>query len=122
MRMIVLNTQDTQIIDDKQLTENEVDAAVAGGLATNEPFSVVTAVEYRPERNPFQVYLARLGHGSRPTMADALERIARIASGGTLEAAAFPWTACDTRTSQRCVLRSWRASQRELGSLSVLRQ
>ena len=45
----------------------------------------------RPERNPFHVYLARLGAGSRPTMADALERIARIASGGTLEAEAFPW-------------------------------
>jgi hypothetical protein len=64
---------------------------MAGEVAASELSAVATSTTYVPERNPFQVYLARLGKGSRPTMADALERIARIASGGTLEAAAFPW-------------------------------
>ena len=91
MRMCVLNTQDTQITVDKQPTQTEVGAAVAGELATGEAVSLVTAVDFAPDRNPFQVYLARLANGSRPTMADALGRIARIASGGTLEAASFPW-------------------------------
>ena len=45
------------------------------------------------ERNPFRVYLARLAAGSRPTMAEALESIARIASGGNVEADRFPWHA-----------------------------
>ncbi|MCI0547882.1 MAG: site-specific integrase [Candidatus Rokubacteria bacterium] len=44
-----------------------------------------------PDRNPFRVYLARLAPGSRPTMAEALGMIARIASGGRLEAEVFPW-------------------------------
>lgn len=43
------------------------------------------------ERNPFRVYLARLAAGSRPTMAEALESIARIASGGGVPADCFPW-------------------------------
>ena len=60
-------------------------------LTTCEGSALATSTAYVPERNPFHVYLARLGAGSRPTMAEALERIARIASGGTLDAAAFPW-------------------------------
>ena len=60
-------------------------------LTTCEALGLATSTAYVPERNPLRVYLARLGAGSRPTMADALERIARIASGDTLEAAAFPW-------------------------------
>jgi len=46
---------------------------------------------FPPDRNPYHVYLARLAPGSRPTMAEALERIARIASGGRLGAEGFPW-------------------------------
>ncbi len=45
------------------------------------------------DRNPYHVYLARLSSGSRPTMAEALERIARIASGGRVSAGCFPWHA-----------------------------
>jgi integrase len=65
-----------------------VSSAIAGEIAASELSDVA---RYVPERNPLRVYLARLGAGSRPTMAEALERIARIASGGTLEAEAFPW-------------------------------
>lgn len=43
------------------------------------------------DRNPFYVYLARLSSGSRPTMAESLERIARIASGGQFSAEGLPW-------------------------------
>ena len=60
-------------------------------LTTCEGSALASFANYVPQQNPFKVYLARLGFGSRPTMADALERIARIASGGTLEATAFPW-------------------------------
>ena len=48
-------------------------------------------ISLRPGRNPYYVYLARLSAGSRPTMADALRQIARIASGGRLEPDRFPW-------------------------------
>ena len=42
-------------------------------------------------RNPFHVYLARLAAGSRPTMAEALDTIAGMASGGAIPGDAFPW-------------------------------
>jgi site-specific recombinase XerC len=42
------------------------------------------------DRNPFYVYLARLSAGSRPTMAEALGTVARIASGGRLPPDTFP--------------------------------
>ena len=48
------------------------------------------AISLPPDRNPFYVYLARLAAGSRPTMAEALGSIARIASGGRLAADTFP--------------------------------
>ena len=89
--MSLLNTNETFATDETSSTRTQVDSALTGELATRQAFSVATSNRYRPERNPYHVYLARLGNGSRSTMADALERIARIASGGTLEAAAFPW-------------------------------
>jgi hypothetical protein len=48
---------------------------------------------FPPDRNPYRVYLSRLAAGSRPTMAEALETVARIASGGTVPADSFPWHA-----------------------------
>ena len=44
-----------------------------------------------PRENPYSVFLARLAPGSRPTMADALASIARIASGGRAGPEALPW-------------------------------
>lgn len=49
------------------------------------------AVALAPDRNPPRVYLARLAPGSRPAMSGALERIARLASGGRIGAEALPW-------------------------------
>jgi integrase len=89
--MSLLNTNSMFHTDDKQVVQTQQGSAVPRDVAVSELTAVATAATYAPERNPCKVYLARLGHGSRPTMAEALERIARIASGGTLEAEAFPW-------------------------------
>ena len=43
------------------------------------------------DRSPLHVYLSRLSEGSRPTMSEALSTVARIASGGHLEAHQLPW-------------------------------
>ena len=88
--MSLLNTNEKFFTNDNLVTRTQVDSALTGRLATSQSFSVATSDGCRPERNPYRVYLARPGHGFRPTMAEALERIARIASGGTLEAEAFP--------------------------------
>ncbi len=58
-------------------------------LPTTSPLS--EPIELPPDRNPRRVYLARLAAGSRPTMAEALESVARIASGGRVDADRFPW-------------------------------
>ena len=49
--------------------------------------------QYQRDRNPYFVYLGRLASGSRPTMAEALDRVARIASGSRLSGDRFPWHA-----------------------------
>jgi len=57
------------------------------------PDAPTTTPPRRAGPSPVAVYLARLSPGSRPTIAEALERIARIASGGRIGAEAFPWWA-----------------------------
>ena len=47
----------------------------------------------RPDRDPVRVYLAGLAPGSRRTMAQALDQIARIASNGQVGAEELPWAA-----------------------------
>ena len=47
----------------------------------------------RPDRDPARVYLAGLAAGSRRTMAQALDQVARIASGGQRKAEDLPWAA-----------------------------
>ena len=59
-----------------------------GAIATAETVGKPSSVS---GRSPFHVYLARLAAGSRPTMAEALDTMARIASGGTVEGDSFPW-------------------------------
>ncbi len=43
------------------------------------------------ERHPVILYLAHLGPGSRRTMTEAAQKIARIASGGECDAFSLPW-------------------------------
>jgi site-specific recombinase XerD len=43
------------------------------------------------DHHPAHVYIARLGSGSRRTMAEALDTIAAIASGRRMDAEGFPW-------------------------------
>lgn len=49
------------------------------------------ATMYPSDGNPALVYLAGLGVGSRRTMAQALDRIAEIATGGRVDAQGLPW-------------------------------
>ena len=44
-----------------------------------------------PDENPVLAYLARLSPGSRRTMRESLETIARLASAGEVGALEFPW-------------------------------
>jgi integrase len=46
-----------------------------------------------PDRHPVVSYLARLGSGSRRTMTEALEKLARLASDGHQDARTLPWHA-----------------------------
>jgi integrase len=69
-------------------------------VAVSEPPAKALARRRRTERlppdpaaHPAAVYLARLGPGSRKAQALALERIARIASGGRVGAVDLDWTA-----------------------------
>ncbi len=47
----------------------------------------------RPDRDPARVYLAGLAAGSRRSMSQALDQVARIATGGQVGAEALPWAA-----------------------------
>jgi site-specific recombinase XerD len=46
-----------------------------------------------PDRHPAHVYIARLGSGSRRTMTEALNTIARILTGGRADLELMPWPA-----------------------------
>ena len=54
------------------------------------PLAMPTAGRPR-EENPVLAYLARLSPGSRRTMRESLEAIARLASAGEVGALEFPW-------------------------------
>ncbi len=59
-------------------------------LDSPSPQALVPA-EVRSGRHPALVYLARLAPGSRRTMRESLEEIARLVSGGTSDALSLPW-------------------------------
>ncbi len=50
-----------------------------------------TALPLPAQQNPYYVYLARLSPGSRPAMRGALGLVARLATGGRLQADCLPW-------------------------------
>jgi integrase/recombinase XerD len=54
----------------------------------------------RPDRDPARVYLAGLAAGSRRSMAQALDQVARIASGGQAGADDLPWAALRYKHTQ----------------------
>ena len=51
----------------------------------------VAAAPVQADRHPVRVYLARLAAGSRRTMAQALEKIAKLATAGHYSAEELPW-------------------------------
>lgn len=57
------------------------------------PAPLVSTSPERPDCNPLTVYLTGLGAGSRRSMAQALEQLARIATGGEVGADDLPWAA-----------------------------
>jgi len=67
------------------------DHSVGNGVNGGDGRNVDLQASVGRDRNPYFVYLARLSSGSRPTMSESLERIARIASGGQFSAEGFPW-------------------------------
>jgi integrase len=65
---------------------------VGEGKAALEPLLDLEPHEYAAERNPARVYLQRFGTpASRETMRQSLEHLARLASGGHIEATRIPW-------------------------------
>ena len=62
----------------------------AAGIALERPADIVPTGE--PSLNPVLVYLSQLSYSSRRTMRGALEVIAKIVSGGKLDAISFPWS------------------------------
>jgi integrase len=50
-----------------------------------------TARNLPDEKHPAVLYLAQLGPGSRRTMTEAIEKLARLASGGQCDAQTLPW-------------------------------
>ena len=81
------------------MREDETVATTSDGLELREEGSLGTTSEVHlgvlattsRERSPLHVYLSRLSEGSRPTMSEALSRVARIPSAGRLEAHQLPW-------------------------------
>src|SRR5436190_4445213 len=62
-------------------------------LAVLDSFLIVPATPLPLDRHPAHVYIARLSVGSRRTMTEALNVIARILTNGSASAEALPWPA-----------------------------
>jgi integrase len=60
-------------------------------LAVRAGTDLVPVLGQRRDQNPANVYLKSLARGSRRAMATCLETIARLVSGGRIEAESFPW-------------------------------
>lgn len=62
-------------------------------LSTPPAADLIPAVALPADRSPVLVYLARLAPGSRRTMRQALESVARLVTGGACGALALDWSA-----------------------------
>ncbi|RMD98844.1 MAG: integrase [Deltaproteobacteria bacterium] len=62
-------------------------------MGRNAPPELQDRVIWPVDRHPAAVYLARLASGSRRTMRQALETIARLLTAGTLDAEGLNWAA-----------------------------
>ena len=59
---------------------------------TANPTKIAPAIVAPGSTNPYLVYLSQLAIGSRRTMRESLEHIARMVSEGSLDASNFPWS------------------------------
>ena len=59
---------------------------------TANPTKIAPALVAPGSTNPYLVYLSQLAIGSRRTMRESLEHIARMVSEGSLDASNFPWS------------------------------
>ena len=62
-------------------------------LPMTTPATVLRTRTLSIDQRPALVYLARLSHGSRRTMGEALGGIARLVSGGRCDAETLDWSA-----------------------------
>lgn len=62
-------------------------------VASCNPILAILPHALPPVRHPAHVYLARLGSGSRRTMSEALNTIARMLTGGRADLELMPWSA-----------------------------
>jgi integrase len=60
-------------------------------VPTDPPAAVALTSSGPTDHDPLAVYLARLGAGSRRTMAAALESVAELLTGGEVDAMGLPW-------------------------------
>lgn len=74
-----------------------------------DPQDIELARNTPDERHPALLYLAQLGQGSRRTMTEALEKIARFTSDGQCDMRSLPWS--ELRIAHTSALRERLASQ-----------
>lgn len=62
-------------------------------IVSSDPILALLPRSLPPDRHPAHVYLARLGSGSRRTMSEALNTIARMLTSGRVDVETMPWAA-----------------------------
>src|SRR5579871_2828871 len=62
-------------------------------LVPTDPIVNIQPHSWPADRHPAHVYIARLGSGSRRTMSEALNTIARVIASGRADIESLPWHA-----------------------------